>query len=376
MQTYVRLVWVLTMLLAWGGVGWSAVEYQVVDLGVDATGNAIDDDGTVAGVYDPQNQGIDQATLFTPNGLQELGYLPGGLTSFAYGVKAGIVVGSSTAGPNLQTHAFRWDAQHGMLDLSSQGTLGVANAAEALNATLTTVGWATPTGHTIHPIVWTGTQATVLPDLGGGQGEAMAINSYGDIVGNAHTATHDLHAVLWAIEGGVMDLDLHPGRQSFARAINDQRVVVGYMLAPGNVWHAFQWDTSHGMVDLGTLPQAQHSFALGLNNAGVAVGYSQTVVPLPFGLDERAVRWKQGQLVELNTLIDAPGWTLTQATAINDQGQITGLARVDNGTPLGETHLYLLQPLVPPNSGAIRGLHAWGAWRSQRRWLGGHDRPR
>jgi probable HAF family extracellular repeat protein len=44
-------------------------------------------------------------------------------------------------------------------------------------------------------------------------------------------------------------------------------------------------------------------------------------------------------LLDLNTLVDAPGWELTAAYGINDNGQIVGTAEVD-----GRTTAFRLDP--------------------------------
>jgi probable HAF family extracellular repeat protein len=47
-------------------------------------------------------------------------------------------------------------------------------------------------------------------------------------------------------------------------------------------------------------------------------------------------------MVDLNSLIDAPGWTLTSARAINSMGQIVGHGTNDAGVE----HAFLLTPTI------------------------------
>jgi probable HAF family extracellular repeat protein len=73
------------------------------------------------------------------------------------------------------------------------------------------------------------------------------------------------------------------------------------------------------MRDLGTLPGDTTSQALSVNNRGVIVGESCGAQGC------RAVLWRNGSIVDLNTLV-APGYSdqLVYANDINDAGQITG----------------------------------------------------
>ena len=95
------------------------------------------------------------------------------------------------------------------------------------------------------------------------------------------------------------------------------------------VAHAFQW--RNGVkTDLGTLPGGASSAAFWINAKGWITGNSENgeTDPLIPGLPEvRAVLWKHGKINDLGTL----GGSQSFAQAINDRGQITGLAL--NGIP-------------------------------------------
>ena len=72
------------------------------------------------------------------------------------------------------------------------------------------------------------------------------------------------------------------------------------------------------MIDLGTLPGFQSSGAIGMNNNGQIVGYSQTASGAV-----HAFLYTDGEMKDLNELIDPSlALSLWDAEAINDNGQI------------------------------------------------------
>ena len=111
--------------------------------------------------------------------------------------------------------------------------------------------------------------------------------------------------------------------------------------------HAVLW-TSKQPTDLGSL--GGDSFAGALNNADVVVGYSL----LSDQKTPRAFIYQNGHMLDLNTLLPAASnWVLTQATDINDYGEIVGTGS-HNGTPMA----FLMIPpsgraSVSPRSPAI-----------------------
>jgi probable HAF family extracellular repeat protein len=76
--------------------------------------------------------------------------------------------------------------------------------------------------------------------------------------------------------------------------------------------------------------------AKAINNGGDIVGQATDTSG-----NGRAVRWSHdGSIVDLNTLIpQGLGWTLTDAAAINNLGQIVG-----SGMHNGQARAYLLTP--------------------------------
>jgi len=171
---------------------------------------------------------------------------------------------------------------------------------------------------------------TTLPDLssyGGGFSSASGINNNHQIVGSSDTASGYSHAVLWA-NGAITDLGTLGGTQSAAYAINNLGQVTGWAHTASEATDVFLWSGGK-MTDLGTFGLDPVGEAI--NNHGVIVGQS----------GNGAWIWSNGTFQNLNNLVPpGSGFTLNDATAINDNGQI--VANGSNAT--GQTHAFLLTP--------------------------------
>jgi probable HAF family extracellular repeat protein len=93
------------------------------------------------------------------------------------------------------------------------------------------------------------------------------------------------------------------------------------------------------------------SFASDINNLGQVVGRSFTV---DSQIGQHAALWNGTDPTDLNTFLDEnavnDGWLLEDATAINDNGWITGSAR---NRFTGEFHAYLLSAIPEPETWAM-----------------------
>ena len=138
-------------------------------------------------------------------------------------------------------------------------------------------------------------------------------------------------------------LGLLPGT-TFGRAyaINIWGDVVGEcgeLIGDGSFYypHPFLWTKARGMIALETLggPSGR---ALDINDDGQVVGWADSASG---GDSRRAFLWEKDKMSDLNVLSGAGGKrTLSDASAINDYGQIVGSFKV-NG-PGNERHAYLL----------------------------------
>jgi probable HAF family extracellular repeat protein len=136
------------------------------------------------------------------------------------------------------------------------------------------------------------------------------------------------------------------GNFSEGYAINASGQVAGYSytasysITNGGSYHAFVTDaTTQVLTDLGTLGGAA-SEASAINASGQVVGWSNTASGTQDGF-----LYTNGQMLDLNSLLDASdaaAYTISGATAINDNGQI-----VANGTSIatGQIVALLLNPV-------------------------------
>jgi probable HAF family extracellular repeat protein len=96
------------------------------------------------------------------------------------------------------------------------------------------------------------------------------------------------------------------------------------------------------MTDLGLLPGADENDCQGnaINDSGEIVGTASNAYN-----NFSAFVYSNGVLTDLNTLISPnSGWILTDATAINDQGDIAGYGYAPG---IGDRAAFLLTPAVP-----------------------------
>ena len=183
----------------------------------------------------------------------------------------------------------------------------------------------------IQAVIWGPKEGEIqiLPPLPGDiSAWGIGINDAGQVVGlsgdcmspnfNASGAPTPQHAVVWQ-NGTATNIGTLGGSYIFPWAINSKGQVTGQASPPGDTTlHSFLW-WKGVMTDLGEIPGDFGSIAFGLNDAGQVVGGS-----CDQNFNCRAFLWQDGVMTDLNTLVK-PGSTplyLFFGNDINSRGEI------------------------------------------------------
>ena len=183
----------------------------------------------------------------------------------------------------------------------------------------------------------------------------------------------------WAADGSVTVLDMpsYAVENGFnsVLALSDTGEAAGRVATKTSGSDGFRpvrWDAGTSAVTslglLGTPTATTSAWALGVNDAGVAVGVQRA---RGNDTDGTALLWgADGVAVDLNTLIDpASGWRLIEADSITDAGYVAGVGMFDpdGGGPLAAyTRSFLIQAVPEPATLAVAGVLAVGVLRRRR----------
>jgi probable HAF family extracellular repeat protein len=193
---------------------------------------------------------------------------------------------------------------------------------------------------TISAVYWNADGSVqTLPDLGGWNNRAAAVNDDGQIVGFVLSPTNEPHAARWT--GGVLT-DLGPGH---ATGINDRGQIAGTKPIAG-VNHAVRWEPDGSVTDLGALV-AGESIGIGINADGDVVGTSNETSN---GLTTVGRRWHDGQAAR----VDTGEHTWTSPDRINDHGMMSGMASSQKAS--SESAVWIDGKIVDPTT---MGVDAW-----------------
>lgn len=313
-----------------GGGRYAAFEYGVIESGASAVVRRVNAQGELAaglqGIH-PRRQST--AVLLTRRGPIDITAAQDTDFGTAYGVNdQGEVAGAFNSGEAVRPFRSVRDRAFRPLPLPPGDTAGVAYA-------MSTSGEAV--GHSSGP---TGSRAVwwsragvvqVLPGPGGTSSRALGVNEHGDVVGVMGAGPS--RAVLWPRKGPALDLGTLPGfAGGEAVAINERGQIVGQAVGAGNLpdrTRAVLWMRGQAPRDLGTLPGGEESRARDISVRGEVVGMSASTQ------GQRAFLWTAATgMVDLNALAGLPGLVLTDALAINRNGEIVVVGHdVDPAAP-------------------------------------------
>ncbi len=320
--------------------------YTITDLGSlgnGALGYGINADGQVTGgSYTSQSVQVqcpphqyggpkkcyvhpEHAFLWSNGSMSDLGTL-GGQNSAGLAVNlSGQVAGWSDT-KNGGSDAFV-ASKNKMIDLGALGPLvGWESQATGINDFGEVVGWwgFNPGDHAF---LYSNGTVTTLPDLSsyaGGESAAAGINDLHQVVGSSDDVDGNNHAVLWQ-NGQITDLGTLGGPTSSANAINENGVVVGESATSSGGAYFLDQNGTMTNVAANTVGDEPTS----VNGSDVFVTSAAFV-------------YSNGTLQSLDNLIPAgSGYTLIDATGIDDNGQIVAIAQ---STSDALYHTVLLTP--------------------------------
>ncbi len=198
--------------------------------------------------------------------------------------------------------------------LFSIQNLGSLNAGltspTAFNSSGTAVGFSADIYGNVHPVTFSGGQATQLSGLG----EATGINDSGMIVGTTFSGS-GASVTEWS-NGTATNLNI----AGYGTSINNSGQIAGSYLSENGQTRAFTWNSGN-LKTLGTLG-GNWSSASAINAGGQAAGTST------LGNGEfRAFFYNGADLQNLGTL----GGANSYGTALNKQGEVVGASQLSSG---------------------------------------------
>lgn len=242
-------------------------------------------------------------------------------------------------------------AQTPLFNITDIGApLGTNSAAQAINNPGSVVGyWLKDAGYAA--FLYQSNQVYEVAALGPNANFALSINDAGHVVGQSQTS--DGLRAFYFDGASAVNLGDWGGTNSCATGISPSDLVAGYAQTTngstlGILFNGQPWD-------LGSLGGTT-AYALGLNGSNVIVG----ATTMASG-DLHAFRYDGNGMTDLNTMVQPNDFTLTTASAINSDGNITGWG-MTNGTTqaflLANSNLTVI-PLLPGcTNGKANGINS------------------
>jgi probable HAF family extracellular repeat protein len=321
------------------------------------------------GILNPAGFPQIHATLWIERRIIDLGVVPGGSDSVGTSINnAGQAVGISNNGVDdpfsmlgigIQIRTFVWERG----ELRDIGTLGGPDSTPGpgcnnqrpgviVGSSYTSFTPNETTGiPTQDPFLWENGKMRDLGNLGGTVSFGQCANNRGDVIGISSLAEQPAacpggpgcHAFLWA-HGSMKDLGTLGGDSSEAIWINDSGDIAGSADLPtAGIHDAVRWKDGQ-ILDLGTVIGDACSRGRAINARGQIVGGSSDCTNFL-----HAFLWEEGgPMIDLNTVIPpGSGLQLTNALNINDRGEILAKSIPAGVTPIDDEdfgHVVLLVP--------------------------------
>jgi probable HAF family extracellular repeat protein len=271
----------------------------------------------LAGVFVGLAFGSAAAQAGASYGVTDLGTL-GGSYSSARAINAnGLVTGiSSDASGNQQ--AFVYALGH-MQALSDQGASQAGGNGVNASGEVAVFDQQPTSGRALR---YENGRLRSLGDLGGGVAMPYAINAHGNVVGSARTADGHDEPFLYAGKtmtdlGTLGGHDL--GQWNAAFGVNAHRAVTGTSWAADGRYYAFLWKDG-SMQNLGTLG-GSWSEGSAINDYGQITGLAY----LPGDGEAHAFLWRNNRIKDLGVL---PNSGFSWGFAINNQGIVVGMCEL------------------------------------------------
>ena len=278
----------------------------------------INNAGQITGQYIVQG-GAPTAYLSEGRGLRALPVMPGYATGAISINDVGGVAGTAVDSEDMRRpeQAFYYSGNQ----MRQLGTLGGAwSRSAAVNNAGQVIGLSANASGQVRAFLYTDGQMSDLSATvpGGLAIEPFDINARGDITGT-WVVDGEPRGFLYA-SGEWTDLGDIGGLNAYPRRLNDEGWVTGDAIRVDNRDAPFLYTPADGMVELTFPNDAFQLVGRGINNLGEVVGdgYSDHGPCCTF-------LSHNGVTTELNNLLEpGSGWSIYQAVAINDRGQIAG----------------------------------------------------
>ena len=167
---------------------------------------------------------------------------------------------------------------------------------------------------------------------------ATDINNSNNVIGYGYDANKTNYAAYFWDGSTKTIMESLGGTNTYAYKMNDNDLVIGFAHVVGDHYHAVYWDED-GIHDLHTTGTSSQAFGVDDSGSRIVGSVNGT----------QAVLWLDGVMYDLTDLIaDNPGWELTNAFDVNDNGDIVGVGLLN-----GEAHAFLLTTQTIPEPATL-----------------------